>query len=299
MARRASLRVAALAVALLLGLVSGVAGATVAPARRPGAIVAPGRPTPKILSASWGTDGKVGCPNGAQGLDNIPVTFNWFIRGGRFPVSDFRVVRSDGTVVMPTCAIEFPPDERDEAQTVNLIGDFGDAVNGPTPIEVRVHRPLEAKPPGAVRWSFVWHFAPKRVDPLAGGPYIVDAWTIMPWIYRADRNRCTVGDTFVRVMWSNGLTAYQTGEEVGAPVLDSYRALYRLPSARIVAIASLEVADLHDHETSFNADNMHDLCLPRPPRGATLAGVTIGADLIQDPDGDPNEAQRFEVRAPK
>jgi hypothetical protein len=114
----------------------------------------------------------------------------------------------------------------------------------------------------------------------------------MPWIYGADRNRCMVGDTFVRVMWSNGLTAYPTGEEVGAPVLASYRALYRLPGGRTVALAPLEVADLHDHETSFNADNMHDLCLPR---GATLAGVTIGADLIQDPDGDPNQAQRFIV----
>lgn len=47
---------------------------------------------------------------------------------------------------------------------------------------------------------------------------------------------------------------------------------------------------------SFNADDVHDLCLPRPPRGATLAGVTIGAGLIQDPDGDPNQAQRFTVR---
>ena len=277
--------VAALAGALLVGAPAGVAGAT-APLVRP---------VPKILSASWGTDGKVGCPNGAQGLDNIPVTFNWFIRGGRFPVSDFRVVRSDGTVVMPTCAIEFPPDERDEAQTVNLIGDFGDSVNGPTPVAVRVHRPLEAKPPGARRWSLIWHFAPKRVDPLSAGPYIVDAWTIMPWIYRADRNRCTVGNTFVRVMWSNGLTAYPTGEEVGARVLDSYRALYRLPGGRTVATAPLEVADLHDHETSFNADNMHDLCLAEIPRGARLAGVTIGADLIQDPDGDPNLAQRFKV----
>jgi hypothetical protein len=38
---------------------------------------------------------------------------------------------------------------------------------------------------------------------------------------------------------------------------------------------------------------MHDLCLPEVPRGAKLAEVTIGADLIQDPDGDPNQAQHF------
>jgi hypothetical protein len=277
--------VAALAGALLGGALPGSAGAA-------GPL---DRPVPKILSASWGTEDKVGCPNGAQELDNIPVTFNWFIRGLKLPSRDFRVIRSDGTVATPTCAIRFPPDEADEAQTVNLIGDFGDSASGLTPVAVKVVGGLEGKAPGARRWRPIRHLAPRKVDPIAGGPYIVDAWTIMPSIYRRDPNRCMTGTTFVRVMWSNGLTAYPTGEEVGAPVTASYRALYKLPGGRTVAIAPLEVADLHDHETSFNADNMHDLCLPGVPRGARLAGVTIGADLIQDPDGDPNLAQRFKV----
>jgi hypothetical protein len=283
---RVACLVAALAGALLLGALPGVAGATVAPAR----------PVPKILSASWGTDGKVGCPNGAQGLDNIPVTFNWFIRGERIPNRDFRVVRSDGTVAIPTCAIRFPPDELDEAQTVNLIGDFGDSVSGPTPVAVRVVGTLEGKPPGARRWLPIRHLAKAKVDPLSGGPYIVDAWTIMPSIYRRDPNRCMVGDTFVRVMWSNGLTAYPTGEEAGAAITASYRALYKLPGGKTVAIAPFEVADLYDHETSFNADNMHDLCLAKVPHGAKLAGIKIAADLIQDPNGDPNLAQNFRLK---
>lgn len=251
------------------------------------------RPVPRILSASWGTENAVGCPNGEQGLDNIPVTFNWFIRRASIQPADFEIVRSDGTIATPTCALQFPPDERDEAQTVNLIGDFGDSASGPTPVAIRVVGALQGKPPGAGRWRRVGRLPKVAVDPLAGGPYIVDAWTLTPAIYRRDRNRCQVGETFVRVMWSNGLTAYPTGEEVGAPVTASYRAIYRLPSGRTVAIAPLEVADLHDHETSFNADNMHDLCLPQPPRGARLSGVRIAANLIQDPNGDPNLAQKF------
>jgi hypothetical protein len=251
------------------------------------------RPVPKILSASWGTEEQVGCPSGAKELDNIPVTFNWFIRGLKLPPRDFQVIRSDGTVATPTCAIRFPPDERDEAQTVNLIGDFGNSANGPTPVAVRVVGKLQGKAPGAHRWRPIRYLPQAKVDPIAGGPYIVDAWTIMPSIYRGDKNRCMVGQTFVRVMWSNGLTSYPTGEEVGAPVLASYRALYKLRSGKTVATRPLEVADLYDHESSFNADNMHDLCLPEIPRGARLAGVTIGADLIEDPDGDPNLAQHF------
>jgi hypothetical protein len=255
------------------------------------------RPEPRILSASWGTDNAVGCPNGAQGLDNIPVTFSWFIRRPSIQTPDFRIVRSDGSAATPTCALQFPPDESDEAQTVNLIGDFGDSVNGPTPVAIRVVGALQGHAPGAARWKRIPPLPEAEVEPLSGGPYIVDAWTLTPAIYRGDANRCAVGKTFVRVMWSNGLTAYPTGAEVGAPVIASYRAIYKLPNGKVVAVAPLDVADLHDHSTSANADNMHDLCLPRPPRGAKLTAVTIGAGLIQDPNGDPNLAQKF--RAPR
>jgi len=255
------------------------------------------RHAPRILSASWGTDNAVGCPNGPKGLDNIPVTFNWFIRGSSIQPADFEIVRSDGSTATPTCAIQFPPDEPDEAQTVNLIGDFGDSVNGPTPQAVRVVGALEGRPPRARRWRPMPNVPEATVDPLSGGPYIVDAWTLTPALYQGDRNRCTVGHTFVRVMWSNGLTAYPTGEEVGAPVVAAYRAVYRLRSGKRVSIAPLDVADLHDQATSFNADNMHDLCLPRVPRGARLTGVTIAPNLIQDPNGDPNAAQRFSAAA--
>jgi hypothetical protein len=242
-----------------------------------------------------GTEDAVNCPNGATGLDNIPVTFNWFIRRASIKPRDFRIVRSDGTTVAPICALQFPPDERDEAQTVNLIGAFGDSASGSTPVAIRVVGALQGKAPGAHRWLPIRHLPKVKVEPLAGGPYIVDAWTLMPSIYRDDPNRCVVGRTFVRVMWSNGLTAYPTSGEVGAAVTASYRALYRLADGKTVAIAPLEVADLHDHETSFNADNMHDLCLPQVPHGAKLTGITIAPDLIQDPDGDPNLAQKFKV----
>jgi hypothetical protein len=254
------------------------------------------RPTPRILSASWGTDHAVGCPSGAKGLDNIPVTFDWFVRRATIQTTDFQVVLSDGTTATPTCALQFPPDESDEAQTVNLIGEFGTAA-GPTPEAVRVVGALQGKAPGANRWKPFPAVKQAKVEPLAGGSYIVDAWTLPPALYRRDRNRCTTGSRFVRVMWSNGLTAYPTGEEVGAAVVASYRALYRRPGGKVVAVAPLDVADLHDHASAANADNMHDLCLPRPPKGAQLAGVTIAANLIQDPNGDPNLVQAFRVPA--
>ena len=74
-----------------------------------GAMSALPRPVPKILSASWGTDGAVGCPSGEQGLDNIPVTFNWFVRRASIQPTDFRIVRSDGSVVTPTARCSSRP----------------------------------------------------------------------------------------------------------------------------------------------------------------------------------------------
>ena len=198
----------------------------------------------------------------------------------------------------PTCALQFPPDERDEAQTVNLIGDFGDSVNGPTPSAIRVVGALQGKAPGASRWRPIPTALTADIGPLSEGPYIVDAWTLTPAIYHGDRNRCLVGTTFVRVVWSNGLTAYPTGAEVGAQVVASYRAIYRLPNGKVVAVSPLAVADLHDHAKVANDDNMHDLCLPRLPRGAKLTAVTIGGGLIEDPDGNPNVPQNFRLPRP-
>jgi hypothetical protein len=254
-------------------------------------------PAPSILSASWGTDGAVGCPTGQKGLDNIPVIFSWFIRRSSIQAADFQVVRSDGTVATPTCALQFPAYAPDEAQTVNLIGDFGDSVTGPTPVSVRVVGALQGKPLGGLRWRPVPPVLTANVGGLSGGPYIVDAWNITRAIWRRDPDHCTVGRTFVRVVWSNGLTAYPTGAKIGPAVTASYRAIYTLPNGKTTAVAPLAVV-FHFHANVANEDNNHDLCLPRVPRGARLTGVTIGAGLIQDPNGDANLAQNFRLPRP-
>lgn len=259
---------------------------------------ATGRSQAQILSASWGTDGAVACPSGEQGLDNIPVTFNWFISRPSIETTDFEIVRSDGSVVTPTCALQFPPDESNEAQTVNLIGDFGDSAEGLTPVAIRIVGALQGAPPGATPSTPLPALPDVAVDPLPAGPYIVDLWTLTPALYRGDPNRCTVGDVFARVMWSNGLTAFPTSEEVEAAVVDSYRAVYELPGGEQVEVAPLDVADLYDHPSAANADNMHDLCLPPPPGCGVLTGVTIAGGLIQDPNGDPNDAQQFRAFDP-
>lgn len=250
---------------------------------------------PEILSASWGTDNGVSCPSGETNLDNLPVTFNWFIRKQSIQLTDFTIVRDDGTTVHPTCALQFPPNESNERQTVNLIGDFGDHVAGPLPVNVLITGQLQGKPPTSLSWRRLRGGLGKPVQQLQTGPAIVDAWIIPQSLYRGDKNRCQAGSTFLRVMWSNGLTAYPSGEEVGDAVRASYRAVFSLIDGHSFEAEPLEIADLYDHQTPANADNMHDLCLQGIPKGARLRKVQIDADLIQDPNGDPNPAQSFQV----
>lgn len=250
----------------------------------------------RILSAAWGLNNGNKCPNGVAGLDNIPVTFNWFIDPSTIAVGDFVITRDDGTTVTPTCALQYPPDETNELQTVNLIGDFGDPAAA-RPVTVTVVGALDGHAPRRSVWRPITPGLSDSIVQIEAGPDISDAWRLTSSMMSGDLNSCAVGRTFVRVAWSNGMTAYPSGAEIGAPVVRSYRALFRLPDGSVIGVRPRAVADLADHSTPAMDDNMHDLCLPAVPAGAVLTEVRVGAMLLQDPNGDPNVVQRFIVQA--
>lgn len=252
----------------------------------------------QILSAAWGLNNGNMCPTGEKGLDNIPVTFNWFINTSTISVSDFVITRDDGTTVNPTCALQYPPDEANELQTVNLIGNFGDPAAA-RPVKVTVVGELQGHAPGQTTWRTITPGLSHSIVQIEAGPDISDAWRLTPLMMSGDKNACTVGQTFIRVAWSNGMTAYPTGAEIGDAVVQSYRAIFTLPNGKVINVRPLAVADLADHSTPAMDDNMHDLCLPKTPTGAALTEVRVGAKFLQDPNGDPNLVQHFKVRTTK
>ena len=249
----------------------------------------------QILSAAWGLNNGNQCPTGEKGLDNIPVTFNWFIQTSSISITDFVISRDDGTTVKPTCALQYPPNETNELQTVNLIGNFGDPAAA-RPVKVTVTGELQGRAPLQTTWSTITPGLSHSIVQIEAGPDISDAWRLTPAMMSGDANACTIGQTFVRVVWSNGMTAYPTGAEIGDAVVNSYRALFRLPNGKVINVRPLAVADLADHGTPAMDDNMHDLCLPKVPKGAVLTEVRIGAKFVQDPNGDPNLVQHFVTR---
>ena len=286
---------ASVGLVLILALGTSCSGTTSSDTAAPAESITDTRADARILSAVWGLNNANKCPTGETGLDNIPVTFNWFIELSTIAVTDFVITRDDGTTAIPTCALQFPPDEANEAQTVNLIGVFGDPTAA-RPVTVTVVGDLEGHPPLESEWRPIAPGLSSPIVQIEAGPEISDAWLLTPSMLEGDANACTVGSTFVRVAWSNGMTAYPTGAELGDAAVKSYNAIFTLPNGKRINVRPLAVADLADHATPAMDDNMHDLCLPKVPVGARLTEVRIGANFLQDPNGDPNLVQRFKVR---
>ena len=110
------------------------------------------RSTAKILSASWGLNGGNSCPSGGSGFDNVPVTLNWFIDPASVAPNDFLITRADGTTANPACALLFPPDEKNERQTIDLVGDFGDPA-GVRPITLTITGELKGRAMTSTHWQ--------------------------------------------------------------------------------------------------------------------------------------------------
>ena len=108
-----------------------------------------------------------------------------------------------------------------------------------------------------------------------------------------DASKCTLGATFLRVVWSGGITDYPTANEVWDDVTAACRVVYSVKGAKPVSTAPLALGDLND------GDNMHDLCLPELPKDAKLWSVGLPANLVQDPNGDPNPLQNFKLKGIK
>ena len=268
----------------------------------------------KVLSTEMGSIDMLSCPSTDPIYDNLPVTFNWFIRPASVRPTDFEIVREDGSVATPVCALMYPPNEPDERQTINLIGNFDEGAADPAvkvrPAQLRIVGALRGQPIGATRWRPVTGLAPLTITDVTDPPAIVDAWMLTPLLadlYATDPNRCTVGTAFVRVMWSNGINAYLSDPsslplEVGRSTTLAYRASFRLPSGRRQSITPIALGDLLDHATNGVPnpaldDNMHDLCLASVPKGARLVGVSITRpNLVMKPSKVGNRVQTFVVR---
>lgn len=79
--------------------------------------------------------------------DGFPVTFSAPIKGSTLDAGDFRVMLSDGSEAVPSCATLRPANEGNEGNTAVLIGNFGDGTAGTLyPVRVEVKGQLTLLP---------------------------------------------------------------------------------------------------------------------------------------------------------
>ncbi len=243
-----------------------------------------------LISAFFGLDN--GLPMGANvlclgagGQDGMPVVLSRTIDPETLDPEDFSVTTSAGVENIPHCVTLRPATDAGEGRTVLLIGEFGNAPDGP-PARVRIVGDLMSGKAAGEQINF--RGAEVHVIPLEDGPSLVWAEIVDKdvWSVRGRGTACPSGSQqVVRVTWAGGVRLPGRAEPG-----DPERALYRVnvthPDGSTEAITPAALADLNDN------DNNHLLCLDTL-RPATA--VTFPAGHLVDPNGDLNPATQVSV----
>lgn len=244
---------------------------------------------PPIVCAFFGLDNELPLRanllvRGAFGKDGMPVSFRDEIDASTLDASDFLVIDRQGNKHTPIGVTLRPADEEGENRTVLLIGEFGDAETNP-PIEVQIVGELrtvkkrsEASAPSVAR--DLKGAATKNIIPLDAGPKMFFAQIITGDLAEPQSKTGQV----VQVAWEGGITPFDTS--VAEKDLFQFYKVYVDRSGELISLTPSLIADVNDN------DNFHQLLVDSNHR---IIKVTIQADVVKDPNGDPNPATEVEV----
>ena len=229
--------------------------------------------SPEFLSAFYGVDA------GAPGA--MPLTFSTEIDQSTLDPSDFVVITRAGRRVRPQAATLNPAGEENEDRTVLIVGRMGDAAIDP-PVTVLVVGALFDENGTSLRGMS------QAVTPLIDGPFLVHAENANGSADFDDDGDCDSSfdseGTIVRVTFAGGVTSVESdggflSESEFEHIWLRTDLGWQNPD---------EVGDLYD------GDNILDLCLAGT---RTVYDVSVDANTLQDPNGDPNPETIIEVPA--
>lgn len=241
-----------------------------------------------LVSAFFGLDSSMPfqanflCP-GAQGMDGMPVNFNYPIDASSLSASDFEVEDSLGNINIPMCAVLAPANENGENRTVLLIGEFGTAVTNP-PTEVRIVDDLFTADTleGESACSEIMNLngsSTTNVVPLADGPSLFFAQRL-----DGSLNECTTGVQTIQVAWNGGITPHISGDTESD--LFQYYIGYTESSGVLIPHVPISIADINDN------DNFHQLCFSTSDE---IVKISMTANTVEDPNQDPNLYSEIDV----
>ncbi|MCF8278315.1 MAG: T9SS type A sorting domain-containing protein [Flavobacteriales bacterium] len=220
---------------------------------------------------------------GANGMDGMPVNFNYPIDGSSLSASDFEVVDGLGNSYAPMCAVLAPANENGENRTVLLIGQFGNAGTNP-PVRINVIDDLfttntlveESSCSEIINLNGAYT---TNVVPLSEGPSLFFAQKIDGGI-----NDCDLGNQTIQVAWDGGITPFING--VAEDDLFQFYTGYSDSSGVLIAHQPIAIADINDN------DNFHQLCFST---NEEIVRISIIANTVEDPNGDPNSGSEIDV----
>lgn len=241
-----------------------------------------------LVSAFFGLDNSLPrninliCRRG-RNMDGMPVNFKYSIDPNTLAPEDFEVVDSRGNLYTPRCATLAPANEAGEGRTVLLVGEFGDEVTNP-PVEVRIVDDLftVAQSTNESACSEVINLNglfTENVVPLSDGPSMFFAQKI-----EGDITECADAVQVIQVAWNGGIVPVD--DNIQEADLFQFYTVYTDSSGVLIPHTPVSIADINDN------DNFHQLCLDFTD---PVVKVTIGANIVEDPNGDPNLASEIEV----
>ena len=259
-------------------------------------VVANHSSAPQALDAFFGLDDALPiflCFQAIPGpLDGMPITFTHSLNPADVTPDKFRVITASGAKLMVECATLSPAVDGNENKTVLLIGDLGNEQVDPIdpPRKVLVVGDLftaEDQPGGPQNlvgaelevvslFDFV-RYAYAEVIPEgkwgqsvpAGAPAGAPIW-------------------MVQTTWQGGITPIN-GDTTGETERQFQRIGMAQDDGKVTPVVPFAITDLGD------PDNHHELWVAGS--GVPL-WVEMDSEIVQDPRGDPNAADRIFIAHP-
>ena len=260
-------------------------------------IVANHNSAPQALDAFFGLDDALPLASmflcfQAPGMDGMPITFTHSLNHDDVTPDKFRVITASGAKLMPECATLAPAVDGNESKTVLLIGDLGNEQVDPIdpPHKVLIVGDLftaEDQPGGPQNlvgaeievislFDFV-RYAYAEVIPEekwgqsvpAGAPSGAPIW-------------------MVQTTWQGGISPIN-GDTTGETERQFQRIGMAQDDGKVTPVVPFAITDIGD------PDNHHELWVAGP--GVPL-WVEMDPEIVQDPRGDPNAADRIFIAHP-
>ena len=260
-------------------------------------IVANHNSAPQALDAFFGLDDALPLASmflcfQAPGMDGMPITFTHSLNHDDVTPDKFRVITASGAKLMPECATLAPAVDGNESKTVLLIGDLGNEQVDPIdpPHKVLIVGDL-----------FTAEDQPGGPQNLVGAEVeVISLFDFVRYAYaeaipeekwgRSVPEGAPAGAPIwmVQTTWQGGISPIN-GDTTGETERQFQRIGMAQDDGKVTPVVPFAITDIGD------PDNHHELWVAGP--GVPL-WVEMDPEIVQDPRGDPNAADRIFIAHP-